>query len=235
VITVDFSRLALPAGARILDVGCGSGRHAAEAARIPHALVVGSDLRRDDLLQAEERLAFHRAAGETGGGTEVLLNADLTALPLKDELFDLVICSEVLEHITDHGRAADELVRVARPGARVAVSVPRYLPERICWALSEDYRRAEGGHVRIYRPGEIIALLENRGLTLTGRGRAHALHSPYWWIKCACGPDRENALVRKYHDLLVWDMMKKPRLTRTLERLLNPVLGKSLVLYFRKG
>lgn len=67
-----------------------------------------------------------------------------------------------------------------------------------------------------------------------GSAHAHALHSPYWWLKCAVGVEKENALTRAYHRLLVWDMMKRPRLTVTAERLLNPVLGKSLVLYLRK-
>jgi hypothetical protein len=40
--------------------------------------------------------------------------------------------------------------------------------------------------------------------------------------------------VRLYHRFLTWDMMQQPRLTRSLERLLDPVMGKSVVLYFRK-
>jgi hypothetical protein len=49
------------------------------------------------------------------------------------------------------------------------------------------------------------------------------------------GVQRDTALpVRLYHRLLMWDMMHKPQLTRRLERLLNPVMGKSVALYFRK-
>ncbi|MEZ5191473.1 MAG: hypothetical protein R2734_02355 [Nocardioides sp.] len=40
--------------------------------------------------------------------------------------------------------------------------------------------------------------------------------------------------MRAYHRLLVWDIMKKPRTTRYAERVLDPVIGKSLVLYFTK-
>ena len=61
---------------------------------------------------------------------------------------------------------------------------------------------------------------------------AHALHAPYWWIKCAVGVDNEQAApVKLYHRMLVWDIMKAPRLTRIGEAVLNPVLGKSLVVY----
>jgi len=40
--------------------------------------------------------------------------------------------------------------------------------------------------------------------------------------------------VRTYHKLLVWDLLKRPRITQLLERWMNPVMGKSVVMYFRK-
>ena len=73
------------------------------------------------------------------------------------------------------------------------------------------------------------------GLVYEGRDHAHGLHSPYWWIKCAVGVDRDqHPLVKAYHRVLVWDIMKKPLATRLAERALNPLIGKSLVLYLRK-
>jgi hypothetical protein len=46
--------------------------------------------------------------------------------------------------------------------------------------------------------------------------------------------DRDTAAVRAYHRLLVWDLMQRPWLTRTAERLLDPVFGKSFVIYADK-
>ena len=70
------------------------------------------------------------------------------------------------------------------------------------------------------------------GLRLRGSHHAHALHSPYWWLRCAVGVDRDkHPLVRAYHRLLVWDIVQAPLLTRALDRILNPLLGKSLVVY----
>jgi hypothetical protein len=64
---------------------------------------------------------------------------------------------------------------------------------------------------------------------------AHALHSPYWWLKCAVGVRRDDhPLARAYHRLLVWDIMSRPAATRLTERALNPILGKSLVMYAAK-
>jgi hypothetical protein len=113
--------------------------------------------------------------------------------------------------------------------------VPRWLPEKICWLLSDSYHANEGGHIRIYQADELRAKVESRGVRFTGSHHAHALHSPYWWLKCAVGVDNnEHPVVKAYHKLLVWDMMSKPALTRVTETVLNPVVGKSIALYFEK-
>src|SRR5699024_2637049 len=99
----------------------------------------------------------------------------------------------------------------------------------------DSYHQVEGGHVRIYRADELAAKLSGAGLRPLHRQHAHALHAPYWWLKCAVGVDREShPLTKAYHQLLVWDMMRKPWLTRTVESLLDPVIGKSVVLYLAK-
>ncbi len=236
MITVDFSRLTVAPGDRILDIGCGSGRHTCAAYRLKQVRVTGADLNLNDLQQARDRLNFHDRLGEHGGGMWNLTAADVTRLPFPDACFDLVVCSEVLEHITDHATAMREIIRVLKPGKPLVVSVPRYLPERICWALSNEYFSANQGHVRIYRQKELIHRLERSGTRLLGHHYAHSIHAPYWWLKCLVGPTRtDSAVVNLYHRLLVWDIMKKPWITRWVDRLLNPVLGKSVVVYLQKN
>ena len=236
MITVDFKRLELNPGSKVLDIGCGSGRHTCAAAGWGQVTVIGADLKFANAVETRERLKYHEQLGVIGGGPWGVLVADVTRLPFPDEAFDLVICSEVLEHIPEHENAVQELVRVLKPGRDLVVSVPRRLPERLCWALSAEYHQTSGGHIRIYRRRELAALLEKAGLRRWAVHFAHSLHIPYWWLKCLVGPQREDSTpVKLYHRFLVWDMMKKPRLTRGLENLLNPVLGKSLVIYLRKN
>jgi ubiquinone/menaquinone biosynthesis C-methylase UbiE len=235
VLTVDFDRLGLRAGDRALDMGCGAGRHAFEMYR-RGADVVAFDQDVDELAKVRDVFAAMRAEGEVPETADAdVKEGDALALPFGDGEFDRVVAAEVLEHIPADIQAIAELVRVLRPGGTMAVTVPRWLPEAICWQLSRDYHDTPGGHIRIYTDKELATKVESAGLELVGKGFAHGLHSPYWWLKCAVGVDNDrNPLVKAYHRLLVWDIMKRPRATRLAERVLDPVIGKSLVLYFRK-
>jgi len=156
-------------------------------------------------------------------------------LPFKDEVFDVVICSEVLEHISDNKTAIAELVRVLKTGKDLVVSVPRYLPERICWALSEGYRKEPGGHIRIYKKRELQGLLEDAGTRCWSVHYKHGLHAPYWWLKCLVGHKNEKSyLVKYYKAFLEWDIMNHSPLIRMLDKMLNPIIAKSVVFYFKK-
>jgi SAM-dependent methyltransferase len=235
MLTVDFDRLGLRPGDRVLDMGCGAGRHAFEVFR-RGGDVVAFDQDADELAGVLDLFGAMREAGEVPAGAEAdIKQGDALSLPFADEEFDRVVAAEVLEHIPDDTTAIGELARVLRPGGTIAVTVPRWLPERVCWALSHEYHEVEGGHVRIYTADGLTGKLRDAGLVLEGRDHVHALHAPYWWLKCAVGVHRdEHPVVRAYHRLLVWDIMRAPRVTRVAERLLDPLIGKSLVLYLRK-
>jgi SAM-dependent methyltransferase len=237
VLTVEYDRLRVGSGDRLLDLGAGGGRHAYEAMR-RGASVVAVD---SDSAAAKDCAAFMAALEEeddavrASGGTGTVLVGDALDLPFPDASFDRVIAAEVLEHVPEDRRAMAELVRVLRPGGTMAVTVPRWLPELVCWALSDDYHLVPGGHVRIYRRNILVSRLSTAGLRPYARHHAHALHTPYWWLKCLVGvADDEHRLVRAYHRFLVWDITTASPLSRLPDRILNPVLGKSLVVYLEK-
>jgi SAM-dependent methyltransferase len=235
VLTVDFDRLGLRPGERVLDMGCGAGRHAFEMYK-RGADVVAFDQDADELATVREWFAAMREAGEVPAGAEAdTKEGDALALPFADGEFDRVVAAEVLEHVPADIQAIRELVRVLRPGGTLAVSVPRWFPEIVNWKLSDDYHNVEGGHIRIYTEEELTDKVTKAGLRFSGKDYAHGLHTPYWWIKCAVGvTNDEHPLARAYHRLLVWEIVKNPKALRLAGRVLDPLIGKSMVLYFEK-
>jgi SAM-dependent methyltransferase len=128
VIRAELDRLALPARARILDAGCGSGRTLVELT--DYGEVAGIELNSD-----AAELARGRGLGEVQVGR-------LEELPWADEAFDLITCLDVIEHVPDDVAALGELRRVARPGGWLLVTVPAY---QALWSRHDEanhhYRR----------------------------------------------------------------------------------------------
>jgi SAM-dependent methyltransferase len=235
MLTVDFDRLQIGVGTKVIDVGCGQGRHSFEAFR-RGANVIAFDQNAGDLNDVDEILQAMKEQGEVPASARAeAVKGDALDLPFADGTFDCVIASEILEHVPEDDKAIAELVRVLKPGGALAITVPRWLPERVCWALSDEYHANEGGHIRIYRADQLRGKVAGHGLRFTHTHHAHALHSPFWWLKCLVGTSNSNhPAVNAYHKLLVWDMVSRPWLTRRAESALNPLIGKSVALYFHK-
>ncbi|MGA0894759.1 MAG: class I SAM-dependent methyltransferase [Ilumatobacteraceae bacterium] len=238
MLTIRFDRLGVRQGDLVLDAGAGFGRHAFELAR-RGADVVALDYAADEVTATRGTFGAMVEAGEIPVERYVgVLQGDATRLPFADASFDRVITSEVLEHIQHDVNAIGELARVLRPGGTFAATVPAWLPEKVNWMLSDEYHapKATGGHVRIYSATELRAKLRTAGLRVIGSHRAHALHSPYWWLRCAVGPRNEHhPLVRRYRQLLEWEITRQPAALQLVERVASPALGKSYVVYAVKA
>jgi SAM-dependent methyltransferase len=233
LLTINFKYLNIKDGDKLLDLGCGEGRHLIHACLQHNICGVGVDLSMHDLQTTVARFAPFSELNPRSYLS--IQQTDATRLPFADNSFDKIICSEVLEHIEHYQDVLREIKRVLKPEGVLAVSVPRTWPEKICWQLSSAYHQVEGGHIRIFNARQLCAEIESLQFEYTHRYWAHALHSPFWWLKCLWWSSQDKSWVIKlYHRLLVWDLMQKPWITQTLEKLLNPVLGKSVVMHFRK-
>ena len=136
-----LERLELPPRARVLDAGCGSGRTLDELARYGSAH--GVELNPLGLEAARRR----------GHDVE---QAPVEAIPHGDASFDLVTCLDVIEHTDDDAAALRELRRVARPGARLVVSVPAH---PCLWSYHDEVN----GHRRRYTRRTLRAAAEAAG------------------------------------------------------------------------
>jgi ubiquinone/menaquinone biosynthesis C-methylase UbiE len=233
--TVDFKYFKLDKGDVVLDLGCGEGRHVISAYLEQDVTSIGVDLCLDDLKTTAEKFQPF-AESENADKSLHLTCASALELPFADNSFDKVICSEVLEHIPDYEGALKEVRRILKPGGLFCASVPRFWPEWICWYYSDEYHENEGGHLRIFLETQLRRKIESEGFTAYHKHWAHALHSPYWWAQCMDWANKaDNRFVKAYHKLLVWDMMDQPKVTRITEKMLNPIMGKSVVMYFKKA
>jgi ubiquinone/menaquinone biosynthesis C-methylase UbiE len=234
--TVDSRLLELKPGDRVLDLGCGEGRHVHNFYYFNEVHAFGIDISLDDLKVTRGKVEHMPPPDRNASRrTLSLAVADALRLPFADKTFDKVVCSEVLEHIADYESALAEIARVMKPDGVFAASVPRFFPEWVCWQLSTDYQKEPGGHVRIFRSRQLKESVEAAGFKRFSKHWAHGLHSPYWWLRCMLYKTADqNRLVKAYHRFLVWDMMKKPWLTRALEGMASPLMGKSVVMYFRR-
>ena len=236
MLTVRFKHLGLKPGDRVLDLGCGEGRHCHGVHMLGGIHVVGMDIDIPSLEKARNGIQMLPARSEdalTG-----FLSGSGYALPFGDDTFDAVICSEVLEHLHEYRDAVKEIGRVLKPGGIFAATVPHAWPERICWKLApapDGYPLTPGGHLRIFNDRRLAGEIEEAGFSEMRRVRhhAHGLHSPYWWLQCLVWKSKDkNWFVRQYHKFLVWDIMKRPWITRAMERIFAPIMGKSVCLYF---
>jgi len=231
---IDPQKLRLNATTRLLDVGCGTGRHLLELSRA-QGCFVGFDMSRDDLrimryllvLTAEQRPVVATIHAVQGEGER---------LPFADGLYDCVICTETLEHVPDDGAVLRELVRVLRPGGVLVISVPDEHSERLLWRLSPRYRTTPGGHVRIYRRKHIARLLRESGAEPYAIDYRHSLESVRWLVHSVV--DREwgkpGLISRGIRWLLDRPSHRNWRVLAWCDALGNRVLPKSIVLYGRK-
>ena len=154
MLTIRFDQLGLRRGDRVLDVGAGFGRHAFEAAR-RGGRVVALDYAADEVVETRATIEAMREAGEiTDDDLAEVLRGDATRLPFPDGSFDVVITSEVLEHIHDDVAA---LRRWSERSRRwLLLSVPMN-PRR--FAASDEY----AGHYRRYSAATLTTRLVEGG------------------------------------------------------------------------
>ncbi|HEY4426913.1 MAG TPA: class I SAM-dependent methyltransferase [Solirubrobacteraceae bacterium] len=112
VIERVLDGLRLPARARILDAGCGSGRNMLELAR--HGSVTGVELSHTSVLVARDR------------GTGEVVEGSVLDMPFTADSFDLAVSLDVIEHLDDDVGALREMRRTVTPGGSLLVTVPAY-------------------------------------------------------------------------------------------------------------
>jgi SAM-dependent methyltransferase len=163
-------------GDTVVDVGCGHQGGACVSAGLLGAEVIGIDIAPELLSQVEEIMR-----GVPARSFRAILS-DCDPIPLPDSTADLVVCTEVLEHVEAPDRLLAELVRIGKPGARYILSVPDEVSESLMrLAVHPSYFKSPG-HLRVFGWEEFDGLIASAGLKV--ERRAHHPHNFYWGFHC---------------------------------------------------
>jgi SAM-dependent methyltransferase len=174
----------------LLDVACGPG--ALLSAFAPH-------LRRAvgvDLTLAMLREARHRHQGRPG--TVSLIRADGERLPFRQGAFSFVTATWAFHHFRDPGGVLAEMVRVCRPGGKVAVGDLVGSPDNLKRARQNEIERLrDPAHVEIYSSQGLETLLAAAGLTVIHRGGGDLGREVGEWCRIAAAPSDVEKRVRE--------------------------------------
>ncbi len=234
IVNIDFWNLfQIQRGDCVLDLGSGNGRHTLEAANWP-CQIVSADIVLEELRKSRYMFYADLNKGRLQGFAE-FATLDAQFLPFADDIFDKIIATEVLEHVFDDELTMRELLRVLKPGGEIAVSCPHHRIERLLWRMSWDYWHSPGGHVRIYRSGELVCRLQQHGIEVgPARGR-HACQSVYWVLRCLFGKDNPgHPITGRLWRLMDWNLKRRHPLFEGMEGALDRVIPKDHVIYGRK-
>lgn len=233
IYTIRMKNLQLQPKQKLLDLGCGLGRHLFTAAQHCSLDLYGIDRSLEDLKTTESR-SKDFASILLSENQFQLIQGDALNIPFDDNIFDRVICSEVLEHIPNYSMAIQEIARVTKTGGRVGISVPHAWPERINWIISNDYKK-DTGHIHLFNKKTLVSAFETHGLQCYDYHYEHGFHSAYWWLKSTeWNREKPSYPLKQYQRFLDWELFNGGKATRQLEKIVNPLIGKSLVLYFEK-
>ncbi|KTD57707.1 class I SAM-dependent methyltransferase [Legionella shakespearei] len=205
----------------ILDIGCGGGHFSSFCAK-HGAQIILADIDPDTISKAEERV---RAAGPKSLRC-LITNAD--PIPLENESVDKIIAMEVLEHVPKPGNFVAELFRVARPGAKILISVPGTQSENLQKKLAPESYFMPPNHIRIFQSNEIEFLLSSHGFIVEERINYGFYFSLWWSFFWTCNQD----LSPPWHPLLqswenTWSLLLDSKDGYKIKQALDDLLPKS--------
>jgi len=231
VETFNFNLLNLKKIKKVIDVGCGNGRHLKSLGfKLTDSEIIGIDQSVPEITKLNKE--FNESVCKNGNAYK-FITGDIREMDVPDNSQDLVVCSEVLEHVPNFEAVLEECYRILKPGSVMLVSVPSYFPESLCWKYSKKYMQTPGGHIRIFKKNFLKERFKALNLKLFKHHREHALHSIYWIIRARNNME-ENNFLKSFHNLLVRQMFGQAKFSFALEKLLNPFFGKSECFYLRK-
>ncbi len=144
----EISRVGIASSARVLDAGTSTGSNLRMLREMGFHHYVGLDM-------SEYAISYCRSKGFSE-----VHKGDICAMPFEDSTFDLVLATDIVEHVADDSQAAREIERVLKPGGYCLVTVPAF---QSLWGIQD----VQSLHKRRYRMHSLLLLFQQAGLTPT--------------------------------------------------------------------
>ena len=197
----------LRAGSRLLEIGCGAGNLLLQAT-VAGSYPVALDLSMQALTFVRSRLEEAQSVSEAPEGF-ACTQAVGESLPFRDNLFDCILLSEVIEHLEAPQISIREAARVLCPGGRLLITTPNY---RSFWPVMEwavdrlnlAPKMAGEQHISRFHPSSLTKILIESGLRMEYAGSIYHL-SPFLSL---VSPERANRqLQRELSGRSPWGMI----------------------------
>lgn len=216
----------------VIDVGCGDGAFIHFCA-MRGAEVIFLDRNEAALQRTKAKIEVSPARAHRG------ILSDCDPIPLASDSGDLVICTEVLEHVPDPEKFLLELVRVAKPGAQLLITVPDSRSEYFVGATAPPQYFEEPNHIRIFTSEQFRKLVLSTGLEIEGQQFMGCFWSIYWplsWLTCEPGSGLpvDNPHPITDHWARLWAEVQDHPQGYKIRDALNQLLPKSQSIVARK-
>jgi SAM-dependent methyltransferase len=165
----EVAALGLSPSARVLDIGTSTGTNLRMLRDAGYERVLGVDQSVEAIRHCEAK------------GLGQVHHGDICALPFADESFDLVLATDIVEHVVDDALALREVARVLAPGGSLLLTAPAF---QSLWGLQDDVAQ----HRRRYRMHQLLRIVAAAGLKPLRRYHFnYLLFAPIWLARRVIG------------------------------------------------
>jgi ubiquinone/menaquinone biosynthesis C-methylase UbiE len=218
-------------GMRVVDVGCGVGQYSNFCARLG-AEVTALDIQEDKLASLGANLP------ESVPGSIKGIVSDCDPIPLPDNFADLVVCTEVLEHVPSPQGLCAEMLRIVKPGGKLVISVPDDRSEQLIKEVAAPSYFEEPNHIRIFSRDSFTRLILESGMEIERTEATGAFWSMFFLFKWATALPGESLIDDVHPVTQAWaetwhELLKLPD-SDSIVRAMNDALPKSQFIIARK-
>ena len=222
-------------GMKVVDIGCGDGGYSNFCSR-RGADVTFIDIQESKVRELEARLKDIAKGRITG------IVSECNPIPLPNDYADLVISTEVLEHVRDPEAVLREIVRIGKPDALYLLTVPDARGENLLKTMVHPSYFEEPNHIQIFTSDDFERLVLSCGLEIVRHEYLNAFWSIFYLLKWATAvpyaPEGINDTLHPatYYWTKVWEeMLDHPNGDKVREIFNQTVPGCQMILAKRKG